>query len=193
MSLNGMLTTIKQSLTVCCVTKTFNFRDRGCRAEFWPFFIFTYLASSVLALLVQIPFVGPAAAALINLYLLIALLSAAVRRLHDIERPGTFVLLPLIPASVMTGTIIWRLISYENLEGLNPGTTEAAIFLITVISLIYLLVLFLTAGTLGPNSYGPDPTDPANEDYRLGRRPGEGKDSSSDRNKGEGKDSSATF
>jgi len=74
------------------------FSDRACRAEFWMFALFNfiiYIALVVMGEVLGIPRQLPA-----NLYSLAVLLpsiAVSVRRLHDIDRSGLWLLIVLIP------------------------------------------------------------------------------------------------
>jgi uncharacterized membrane protein YhaH (DUF805 family) len=60
---------------------------------------------------------------LLSLALLLPYLGIAVRRLHDTDRSGWWILIGLVP----------------------------------IVGIILLIVWYCTAGTAGPNTYGPDP------------------------------------
>ena len=120
--------------------RMFDFSGRATRREYWSF-IGTFYAGLFLYLLLIGAFVPVDAAGeaedtvsqlvglvtmLIFLFAFIAGLSAAVRRVHDHDKTGWFILLGMIPA------IGW----------------------------IFFLIMMLTPGTDGPNSYGSDPRDP---------------------------------
>ena len=92
--------------------------------------------------------------ALLWLATLVPSIAVAVRRLHDTNRSGWWLLLPIIPyclafalggAAMMTG-------------GLGAGLGTAGIFLmIGAIGAIVLLVFYCLPGTPGDNRYGPNP------------------------------------
>jgi uncharacterized membrane protein YhaH (DUF805 family) len=89
------------------------FTGRSRRKEFWMFFLFQLLAGAALSILFGTPDymagggmfafssvmsgTGSKVQALFNLALLIPNFAVAVRRLHDIDRSGWFLLLILIP------------------------------------------------------------------------------------------------
>ena len=83
--------TIKDAFKVG-VKKVVNFKDRANKAEFW----WIYLICTVISC---IPGIGQ----MVALALCVPVLSAMVRRLHDIGKPGIYALMGLIP---LAGPII---------------------------------------------------------------------------------------
>ncbi|MCZ8235565.1 MAG: DUF805 domain-containing protein [Inhella sp.] len=69
-----------------CFSKYATFSGRATRAEYWWFFLFTFLGS-------LIPIVG----LIFALAVLIPSIAVAVRRLHDTDRSGWWILIGLIP------------------------------------------------------------------------------------------------
>jgi uncharacterized membrane protein YhaH (DUF805 family) len=96
-----------------------NFQGRAARSEFWWYVLFVIIASVVLNLVdgliftrtIGTPILGP----LFSLATIIPGIAVSVRRLHDKDKSGWFVLLALIP---IVGTII--LIVWYATEG-TPG------------------------------------------------------------------------
>lgn len=82
-----------------------NFKGRARRKEYWMFILFNYLfglacslADGLLGL--QIPLEGKALGifgAVYGLFVLIPSFSVSVRRLHDIDKSGWWLLLSLLP------------------------------------------------------------------------------------------------
>ena len=111
----------------------------------------------------------------ISLALLVPTLTVAVRRLHDINRTGWWVVLPY--GVMIVGVIIFLVIggvSIFNLFAAHPngnvsdaegirtlvqviGSMFLCVVLPALIAWIVLLVFFVTEGTRGPNRFGPDP------------------------------------
>jgi uncharacterized membrane protein YhaH (DUF805 family) len=82
-------------------------------------------------------------------------LAVAVRRLHDTNRSGWWLLAPLAGYVVMLVGVVLTAASPDN-PGI--GGIFAMIGTIAVIGLgITLLVFMFLEGTRGPNNYGPDP------------------------------------
>lgn len=107
------------------------FKGRACRSEFWWWWLFTMIVGILIA--------GTAMTTRDNMFLMIFYvvifipnLAVTVRRHHDGNRSGWWILLCIIPL-------------------LGP---------------LFLLFLYASKGTDGPNIYGPDPLGPE-DDYRL--------------------------
>jgi uncharacterized membrane protein YhaH (DUF805 family) len=100
------------------------------------------------------------------LALLVPSVAVSVRRLHDTNRTGWWVLLPLVPyvlGVVLAGAAMGMTAS-ENALGLGTGFGMGAGFgaamifmLLTYACLILLVVFYCMPGTPGDNRYGPDP------------------------------------
>ena len=88
-----------------------NFTDRAARWEFWYWVLFALLASLV-AGLIDLALFGDSTISPINSLVGLALflpgLAVSVRRLHDIDRSGWWVLLVLIPIIGIIVLIIWN-------------------------------------------------------------------------------------
>ena len=127
-----------------------NFSGRAARPEFWWF----ALAASVVSVVVGwIPVIGW----IVVLALSLLSLAVAVRRLHDTDRPGWWIIPPYAISIVgfpiviiLIFTDLWVLVF---LFGLLWG-------FIALAAGIALLVVLAQPGTSGPNKYGPDPLQP---------------------------------
>lgn len=122
-----------------------NFAGRARRSEYWYFVLFNYLVLILIGLVEVItqgifrpvaapdtPLASPFGI-LYFVYIIFTLvpgLAVAVRRLHDVNKSGWFLLVALIP----------------------------------LVGGIWLLVLFFTDSTFGPNQYGPNPKGIGNVD-----------------------------
>jgi uncharacterized membrane protein YhaH (DUF805 family) len=91
----------------------------------------------------------------------ISLLSAAVvRRLHDRDRSGRWGLMPLpfLGFAMFGMHALFRSIG----DGAAPIGLFSLLFLNNLVylaSVVTLIVMLARAGTIGPNSYGPDPQE----------------------------------
>jgi len=74
-----------------------NFNGRARRKEYWMFFLANLLIGVVFGILGQIASLFSYISGLISLALLIPGIAVAVRRLHDTNKSGWFLLLALIP------------------------------------------------------------------------------------------------
>jgi uncharacterized membrane protein YhaH (DUF805 family) len=138
-----------------------DFSGRAPRAEYWWYVLALIVAYIVLSVVESILGInrmiagayGPLTA-LLWLGTLVPSIAAGVRRLHDTNRSGWWILLPVVPyclafalggAAMMTG-------------GLGAGLGTAGIFLlIGFVCAIVLLVFYCLPGTPGDNRYGPNP------------------------------------
>jgi len=95
------MTPIDYALTP--LRKYADFRDRARRAEYWWFYLFVIIAFTVASIIDSLlgfgGSVGPYGilSALLGLAMLIPSLAAGVRRLHDTDRSGWWLLMALIP------------------------------------------------------------------------------------------------
>jgi uncharacterized membrane protein YhaH (DUF805 family) len=171
-----------------------DFNGRSRRSEFWLWVLFRIilgcvLASGMMAIVVNsLPqlesnpeiflrnyFIASPLLTLVNLGLLIPTLAVGVRRLHDINRSGWWIILPYVVAFVgviafliFFGTSLVQLFS-ENPEGdlseadaiqLVLSSLSSLLLCIVVPSLItwvVMLIFYVSEGTIGPNRFGPDP------------------------------------
>lgn len=159
----------------------FDFRGRSRRKEFWMYTLFVVIVSIVLSILDSMLGLGgdmsgsadvtdgSAAAAgalsgglLANLFALVTLipsLAVSVRRLHDTDRTGWWVLLPFLP--LFAGGVAMGIGAAQMAMG---GTGMGGIamvggimVLVGLVTAILLLVWYCTSGTPGPNRFGEDP------------------------------------
>lgn len=125
-----------------------DFTGRARRKEFWMFMLLmivvSLVASTIDAMLNMSGLVlgvyGP-----LSLIVLVAFLTpqfaVSVRRLHDTNRSGWWVLLGFVPVATL----------------LLSRTTGIGILNILAVVALVLIYFFVLEGTKGPNQYGPDP------------------------------------
>ena len=133
------------------------FSGRSRRQEYWMFFLFNVIISIVLALLDQLLGLKLTSEGINNtgvlgvIYSLATFvpgLSIAVRRLHDTNRSGWFLLMPIAPYILVILGLILR----------GFGSILIIIGGLAVLGLAILLIVWLaTEGTSGENQYGSDP------------------------------------
>ncbi|AEB44166.1 DUF805 domain-containing protein [Micromonospora maris] len=92
------------------------FRGRARRSEYWWFSLFLLLVGIVASVLdgalgVDFEGSGGPVSLLVNLAVLLPSLAVAVRRLHDIDRTGWWLLLALIP---IVGWIVLLVFALQN-------------------------------------------------------------------------------
>ena len=112
-----------------------DFKGRSTRREFWLFYLQSILVIIAAGLLAEIAKALGASEAIIGfmtipfvlivLFMILAQLAAGVRRIHDHDKTGWFILLGMVP----------------------------------LVGWIFFLIMMLTPGTPGENSYGYDPRE----------------------------------
>lgn len=149
------------------------FSGRSRRMEYWMFFLFQFLVGIVFQV-VMMTMVGGAAfsgrpssimaagglmVVLLGLYFIFALamlipnIAVAVRRLHDTNRTGWWLLAPLVPYLL---TFVLFALAVGGRSG-AAGILAMVCMLAAAALAITLLVFMFLEGTKGPNQYGPDP------------------------------------
>ena len=133
----------KNAIKTCLKDKYANFKGRASRSEFWFFYLFLVIgyAISISTIFISIKlFIGTMS--IFVLAMIIPSLAVTVRRLHDINKSGWFILLPL-PFDIMQRVL------EESSAGLS------LVFLVISLGLyIYLLVLYCTDGEKKNNRFG---------------------------------------
>ena len=154
-----------------------DFSGRSRRMEFWMWQLFqviVYFGVIILAMIVGAGGMmtgdpgaamagGGAAMIIMLLYGLYALavlvpsLAVAVRRLHDTNRTGWWVLAPIVPYVIGIFAAFGGVASGSQ-GGMAAGGIIGMVSILAAIVLgIVLLVFYFLEGTRGPNKYGPDP------------------------------------
>ena len=109
------------------------FGGRACRKEYWMFVLFNLIIVFVLGLIEGIAGIAPKSeqSVLASLYMLAILIpgiAVAVRRLHDTNRSGLWVLIglvPLIGGIVLLVFMVQNSQTGENQYGPNPKEVAA--------------------------------------------------------------------
>ena len=146
------------------VEKYADFSGRAPRAEYWWYalalivvFIVLSIIESILGINRMIAGVYGPLTVLLWLATLVPTIAVGVRRLHDTNRSGWWLLLPIVPyalAFVLGGAAMM----HGGGAGLGAGTGTAMIFmLIGAVGAIVLLVFYCLPSTPGDNRYGPNP------------------------------------
>jgi uncharacterized membrane protein YhaH (DUF805 family) len=84
-----------------------NFAGRARRPEFWHFFLANLIVSVVLNVLGQAADLFAILALVYGLAVLVPGIAVGVRRLHDIGKPGVWILIGLIPFVGTVILIVW--------------------------------------------------------------------------------------
>jgi uncharacterized membrane protein YhaH (DUF805 family) len=153
------------------------FSGRSRRMEYWMFQLFMFLVYMAIMVLMMVVGGGalmmssgdPSAAfaaggavmLIFGIYCLFALamfipsLAVSVRRLHDTNRSGWWILAPISGYVIM---VIGGLMAAATPDNPGVGGVLAMVGVVAVLGLgLTLLVFMFLEGTRGPNNYGPDP------------------------------------
>lgn len=152
------------------------FSGRSRRMEYWMFVLFQILVGVAFWVLLAIaggsalmsggdPTALAAAGgavmiifalyALVSLALIIPGIAVGVRRLHDTNRTGWWILAPIVGYILMVVGGVMAAASPDN-PGLGGVLAMVGMVMVIVLGLVLLVFMFLE-GTRGPNNYGPDP------------------------------------
>ncbi len=153
----------------------FDFKGRSRRKEFWMYTLFVFLVMIVLTILDNLlglggnatgetdlssTTVGAAGAVsgglltgLFSLVTFIPGLAVSVRRLHDLDRTGWWILLPL--GFYLLGAVLLFSAGMVNTAVMAGGAM--VLMGIGLLTAILLLVWYCMPGTAGPNRFGEDP------------------------------------
>lgn len=138
---------------VIALKNSFNSSGRASRFEYWTFSL-AYLAIS-LSLAVVDSLMGTMSKSgyglldlIFSTIFLIPSLSVTVRRLHDIDHSGWWLLSVIVPICLMTISVIKD----------NKEAIASSCFLV-LISISVFIIVTMFKGTVGANDYGPDSLD----------------------------------
>lgn len=145
-----------------------DFSGRAARPELWWYvlalvvaYVVTTIIESILGVHRMIAGMYGPLTTLLWLATIVPSLAVGVRRLHDVNRTGWWVLLPLIPECLMivmaltTGAAV---VAGGGLAAAAGGMAIAGLLgLITLLGAVVLIVFYVMPGTPGDNRYGPNP------------------------------------
>ena len=162
------------------------FSGRSRRKEYWMYILLIVIVSLVLSVLDGMLGLGGRNAAgstavaggfgygastrggvlsnIFSLATIVPSLAVGVRRLHDTDRSGYWILLPLVP--ILVGVIAMVAGFAGGVSGLLMIVSGVA-FLAAFICSILVLIWYCTDGTRGPNQYGDDPKADIPADLRT--------------------------
>lgn len=159
-----------------CFSKYIVFSGRSTRPEYWWFVLFVVVTSAVLAIVDSLLFganseTGEGTRVLSSVFQLavvIPMLAAGWRRLHDTGRPGWYLLLPFALSiatmvMLMTGVVAFSVLEQgvddpETLRGPAALLGGTGILVVSILQLILsvLMIWWLTRPSEnGTNEYGP--------------------------------------
>jgi uncharacterized membrane protein YhaH (DUF805 family) len=153
------------------------FSGRSRRMEYWMFQLFMFIVYMAMVMLMMVVgggalmmgsgdpttvmAAGGAVMVIFGLYAVFALamfipsLAVSVRRLHDTNRSGWWLLAPISGYVIM---MIGTVLAATSPDNPGLGGVIAMVGGIAVLGLaLTLLVFMFLEGTRGPNNYGPDP------------------------------------
>lgn len=131
-----------------------DFTGRARRKEYWSFVLLYVVVFAVASLVDRFAglrgMIGPYGplTALVLLALVVPAIAVGIRRLHDTDRSGWWLLAaygPLILSTLLP------------LAGVVQPTLALILLVIAGAGSILLIVFLVLEGTKGPNRYGPDP------------------------------------
>lgn len=105
------------------------FQGRACRSEYWFFYLF-YTLVYIVAMIVDTVTGVPILTIVSALALLVPSLAVGVRRLHDTDRSGWWLLIPLVPLIGGILLLIWtcsRGTTGDNRFGSDPLSDDAVL------------------------------------------------------------------
>ena len=151
------------------------FSGRSRRKEYWMWILFLILANIVLSILDAVLGLGGSAttttssapgamgaaanlsggllSGVFSLAVLVPNITVAVRRLHDTDRSGWWILLPIVPLVLAFGGVFAGAAAASVSSMMFVGVAFLGVF----ITGLLLLVWYCTEGTRGPNRFGDDP------------------------------------
>ena len=130
-----------------CFSKYADFKGRARRSEYWWFWLFLVLCNAVLSAVDS--FIGsPIIGGIFALATIVPSISVAVRRLHDTDRSGWWLLAPLAPLVLMLAPLIAK----------NLGSTVAYVGIALMAIVVIVQIVWLATDTQpGPNRFGLAP------------------------------------
>jgi uncharacterized membrane protein YhaH (DUF805 family) len=155
------------------------FSGRSRRKEYWMYTLFIVIVSIVLSILDRMLGLGGSSSlatetsgagagigaathtgvlgGIFMLATFIPSLAVAIRRLHDSDRAGWWVLVGFGPYLLAIALMVVGVMTGQ----LGLLATGGLLMMIGFVGAIVLLVFMCLPGTSGPNKYGPDPLDPS--------------------------------
>ena len=131
--------------TKTVLTRYVDFKGRSRRAEYW-WFVLAYVGISIIVSIIDMALRSQAVSIIFGLAIFLPYLAVTIRRLHDTDRRGWWILSPLIGAAI---------------AGIGAGAENTALMAIggiaTLVLYILIIVWLATKGTEGDNRFGADP------------------------------------
>lgn len=134
-----------------------DFQGRCARLEFW-YYVLAYVVCYIILAIIQGIIGTSILTGLFSLALLLPGLGISVRRLHDIDRSGWWLLIGVVPAFV--GGILSLLAFMSGSVGFGFALM-GIIWLACLAAFALLIYWYAQPGTAGANQFGPPPAAPA--------------------------------
>lgn len=100
--------TFKEAVVRALTANYCNFSGRSSRSEYWWYILFTFLLGIVISIVFSFSEnMSTIVSAIVSLALLLPGLGLSVRRLHDINKSGWWILVGLIPVAGIIILIVW--------------------------------------------------------------------------------------
>lgn len=142
------------AVKICALRKPVTIKGRAPRSEFWWYYLAIVLAGFVFGLLSLIPFLGQLLYLAFTIFSIVTTFTVTVRRLHDINRSGWWIISVYLAFAVMfLIAAIGIVAGSETIISLGFILGGGAAFILYIV----LLVFSVLPGTKGPNRFGPDP------------------------------------
>ena len=143
-----------------------DFSGRARRSEYWWYFLLVVILSIVAMILDSILGLGGMFGTyglfglIVGLGALVPSLAAAVRRLHDTNRSGWWLLLAVVPYVIFAITTAMALAGGDPATaGMGALATAGLMSIVALIGGLVVLVFLVLDGTHGDNRFGPDPKE----------------------------------
>lgn len=135
-----------------------DFNGRAPRAEFWWYYLLTVILGIPVGMLDNAFDAHNILSSILNLALFLPWLAVSVRRLHDTNRSGWWLLF-FVAVFIATGVGAVAAGSLGSLQGSTAAGFTAIVILIgfMLAAGLAFLVFMVLPGTAGPNDYGADP------------------------------------
>jgi uncharacterized membrane protein YhaH (DUF805 family) len=152
----------------------FGFRGRINRAKWWLTVLVSIIIgviAAIIAAIVHSEAVGNGVSFVASIVQLWISLAAGVKRLHDLNRTGAWLVLfylgPVVLIGVFVGVIgmdvMAALLTDQTLDAASLariGTTGLIVGVLALILAVWAFIWFgCLRGSVGPNQYGPDPLE----------------------------------
>jgi uncharacterized membrane protein YhaH (DUF805 family) len=136
------------------------FSGRAARAEYWWFYLLTVLVGIPARLLDLTLGDSAAIAAIVQLFLFVPWMAVTVRRLHDTDRSGWWLLIVVAVFAAVAFVAVLDSVADTSAGGPLAFTSLVIGLLLVVVAVITLVVFMVLPGTQGSNRFGPDPYGP---------------------------------